>query len=115
MNKHRLYTWVKLSTSTALYILCIVILVKTYHQVKNFKIELDYEFQNWKQPMVSDIQLSDTPCSQKGYKTWTYEWPGSKDSCDCRLSDRFSLTKSNLEAKIYWKKCDVDMAKCSCK
>jgi hypothetical protein len=115
LNKHNIYTWVKVSTSTMLYVLCIVILIKTYSEVKNYKIELNYEFENWQQPVISDIQLSATPCSEVGYKTWNYKWPGSKNSCDCRLSDRFSLSKASLEPKIYWSKCTVDMVKCSCK
>lgn len=96
LSKHRLFTFAKVSISTTLYILCIVILIKTYSEVKNYKIELDYEFENWKQPIINDIQISSVECSAVGYKTWSYTWPGSKDACDCRLSDRFSLSKAKL-------------------
>lgn len=101
--------------STALYITCVLIAFKTYSKAEHYKIELNYEFENWEQPVISDVQISTVPCSSVGLKTWSYSWPGSKISCDCRLSDRFSLSKSNLQAKVYWRKCSADMTKCSCK
>ena len=42
-------------------------------------------------------------------------WHGSKESCDCRLSDHFSLSSYNLTNKIYWENCTSSMVLCSCK
>lgn len=116
LQSHRFYTMIKVSVSTGLYILCTLILIRTYNSVFDFNIDLNYEFQSWKEPLITDIQASSTTCPTGTSKTWNYSWPGSKDSCDCRLSDRYSLSKANLEPIIYWSNCTADMVnKCSCK
>lgn len=123
---HRFLVLIRISITVIILIQAIILLKTTLNdlkvEIKAQNDNLKFLNRNWKSPHLVDIISSNKPCSELKpenqdieYHFFNYTWPGSKDSCDCRKSDTYSLEKKNLERKVYWQECDADMQYCSCK
>lgn len=121
LQAYRLY-YIFAAVLTVFGIISIVILTGNLTAVNPPSMDaLNLVLQNWKKRMVMDITTfrpdDGETCEDQGLfaTNWEHIWPGSRTSCDCRLSDIYSLKKYDLSNKIYWEPCNFSMFMSSCK
>lgn len=115
IKTHKRLLFSKLLLNASALIPIIYICLYTLLKSKNFDFNLNFELENWKTDIIDSLSLNSQQCSQSSLSGWEYQWPGSKDSCDCRFSDEYTLSQYKLKRVIYWQQCSADMTICSCK
>lgn len=123
---HRAFVIMRLLLTLMIIFLTLLLMKKSLEELKEKsekqKLQLKYLLRNWQSSHLKVIFQSKKKCSELEtgdidieYKYWNYTWGGSRDACDCRKSDRYSLESKKLEKKIYWQECSPDMNFCKCK
>lgn len=115
IKSHKRFILVKISVSIVLSLLAVYLTIFGFLETRRFDFNLEYELKNWESDTIESISHSNKSCSENGLDGFRYMWPGSKDSCDCRFSDEYTLSLYGLKKKVYWQVCTVDMFRSSCK
>lgn len=115
IKSHKKYILVKITISLILSITSLYVTLLGFLKIKDFIFDLDYELQNWESNTIDSINLNLQECSKNNMIGFNYTWPGSKNSCDCRFSDEYTLSLYGLKKVVYWQVCTVDMFRSSCK